>query len=204
MESYIPLLEAALKQRGIPYTLHNGIIVFIRRFFNDTVDVRMKFTLVLFRAEVEVVASVMQPLEPEQMAKARLLAAKSDKTIYRGEIDCDHPSGCLRYVGSFDPLVGPEWPEEARQQMQEFIVEYTTGIVPEIVLDIFVRAVDPSYLVPEDDETHDGAAAAVESPAGDKPDGRDTSESRADDEYSFARLWQRITGMEAANQSPTT
>jgi hypothetical protein len=193
MISYLPLLEAALKKRNIRYSLNNDLIVFTRGYSNGKMKVRVKFALLLFPADIDVVALVDHPLESEQMVKARLLLEKSNKTIFNGEVDCNHPSHCLRYVGTFDPLNGPEWCEEAREQMQEFIVEYTSGIVPEILLDIFIRAVDSSFQVPEDD-------AAVESPGGGQPGKDDTSEITVDDEESFRRLWQRITEMEAANR----
>jgi hypothetical protein len=116
----------------------------IRRYSNDKVDVRIKYVFILFPAKILVLGSVMQPLEPEQAIMSRSLLEETNESVIGGKIECDQTSNHMRYLGTFDPLVSRQWCADAREQFQEFLIEYTLGVIPEILLDIFIRVTDPS------------------------------------------------------------
>ncbi len=145
MIDYIPLLKEALEKRHIKYYLDEKLLVFLRSYRSDRIaDLQMRFIFLLFPASVMVIVSIRHALDSEQVALSRPLLEEANKDLKIGEVDCSKPSNCICFSHAFDPLVEEEWCEEARVQIQEFIVDYTTEIVPPVLLGIFARATAPT------------------------------------------------------------
>jgi hypothetical protein len=148
MTDYVPLFESLLERKNIRYSRYEKVVVFFRKYSYDKAEVRMKFAFLLFPAEIEVVVSIPYSLKPEQMTAARLLIKKVNGYIFGGGFDCDKPNR-LRFCGTFHPLVGYEWLPEIREQLQDFMIEYTTEIIPGILYDIFIQVLEPVVLLPD-------------------------------------------------------
>lgn len=141
MTDYIPQLKEALEKRHIKYSLDEKLLVFLRSYRSDRIaDLQMRFIFLLFPARMMVIVSIRHELDSEQIALSRPLLEEANKDLKVGEVDCSNPSNCICFSHSFDPLSGEEWCTEAREQVQEFIVDYTTEIVPHVLLGIFARA----------------------------------------------------------------
>ncbi len=140
MIDYIPLFKETLDRKHIQYCYHEGLLVFTQNYRNDRVDVQMRFAYLLFPAMMEIFVSIRHPLDSEQVASCRPLLEDANKDLQLGEFGADTPSNCVCFNHTFDPLAGEEWCTEARELAQEFIIEYTTEIVPPVLLGLFARA----------------------------------------------------------------
>jgi hypothetical protein len=148
MTDYIPLFESLLERKNIRYSRHGKAVVFFRKYSYDKAEVQMKFAFLLFPAAIEVVVSIPDFLKPEQMTAAHPLINKVNGYIFGGEFDCDKPNR-LRFCGTFHPLVGYEWLPEIREQLQDFMIEYTTEMIPSVLYDIFIQVMEPAVLFPD-------------------------------------------------------
>ena len=145
MTDYIPQLKEALEKRHIKYYLDDKLLVFLRSYRSDRIaDLQMRFIFLPFPARMMVIVSIRHALDSEQIALSRPLLEEVNKDLKVGEVDCSNPSNCICFSHSFDPLAEEEWCAEAREQVQEFIVEYTTEIVPPVLLGVFARATAPA------------------------------------------------------------
>lgn len=137
MNEYIPMFRQALERRNIRYSHTNKIAAFMRRYSDGRIDVQVKYVFVFFPAFIETVVLITKPLSQEQIVAASLPIEEANNELSHGRIDSDNPVNCLRFCGSFDPMARDEWCPEACEQMQEFIVDYTTDIISHILLGIF-------------------------------------------------------------------
>ncbi len=141
MIDYIPLFKEALDKKHIRYYHDETLLVFMRRYRIDReADLRMRFIFLLFAARMEVIVSIRHALYAEQIALSRPLFEEVNKHLKLGEVDADNPSNFICFSHTFDPLAGEEWWAEAREQMLDFIIDYTTEIVPPVLLGLFARA----------------------------------------------------------------
>ncbi len=136
-------VKEALDRMQIKYSHHDKVLMFTRTYRNSRrVEVKMKFIFLLFPARMEAVVSIPVALEPEQIVSARPLLAEANEDLRLGEVCCENPANCICFSGTFEPLVEEKWCTEAREAMQEFIVEYTTDLIPCILLDVFAKATE--------------------------------------------------------------
>ncbi len=143
MVDYIPVFKEALDRRRIKYSHHKTVLMFMRHYRyrnNPAVELQMKFVFLLFPARMEAVISIPAALTPEQIASARPLIEEANEDLRHGEIEANNASNCVCFSATFDPLVEEEWCEEAREETHNFIVEFTTDLIPRILLDVFANA----------------------------------------------------------------
>ena len=141
MVDYIRLFKETLDRKHIMYCYDERLLVFTRKYSSDRMDdLQMRFIFLLFPSSMMVVVSIRHALDPEQVASSRLLFEEANKDLHIGEFSADNRSKYICFSHSFDPLVGEEWCTEVMVQMQEFIIDYTTEIVPPVMLGIFARA----------------------------------------------------------------
>jgi hypothetical protein len=152
MPDYIPLLRETLERKNFRYGCEDKVIEFSRNHSGGREGVPLKFVFVLFPAGIRALVSITSPLRPEQAAVARQLLYVANKCGFQGEFECEAESGLLRFSAIFKPAACGKFCDGSQELSLEFIVDYTTEIVPDILLDIFIQACSGRHFLMSDAE----------------------------------------------------
>jgi hypothetical protein len=151
MPDYIPLLRETLERKNFPCGCENRVVEFSRSHSGgDGVEVPLKFVFMLFPAGIRAFVSITSPLQPEQAAVARRLLYVANRCGFQGKFDCETESGLLQFNGTFKPATCDKPCNGSHELSLEFMIDYTTEIVPDILSDIFIQARSGRhYLMPD-------------------------------------------------------